>query len=81
MTSLATHQPSLFDPDAETLEERFEAAHTANPGVYRELVRRARRLKRLGLERYSIKGLFEVVRYDRGVRTAPARTGSGSTTT
>lgn len=52
-----------------TLQERFLAFHEANPHVYRALRQIALNLKRAGHERYSIKGLFEVLRFDYSLRT------------
>lgn len=49
--------------------ERFQRFHERNPHVYRELVVLARRIRDAGLKRYSIKGLFEVLRYETHLRT------------
>ena len=55
----------LFDnPTKPTPEERFEAFHAAHPEVYRELRRRAFLLQQRGWKRYSIKGIWEVMRFD-----------------
>lgn len=53
-----------------TIQERFQAFDAANPHVYRALREIALNLKRAGHERYSIKGLFEVLRFDYSMRTA-----------
>jgi len=53
-------QPSLF---AGCLEDRFRRFHEQNPHVMTELVRLARQLKASGYDRYSIKGLWEVLRW------------------
>jgi len=43
--------------------------HADNPHVYSELVSLARQLRGLGHERYSIKGLWEVLRHRRAMQT------------
>jgi hypothetical protein len=63
-----TVQPKV--PKGATIQERFLAFHRANPHVYRALRHLALNLKRAGHARYSIKGLFEVLRFDYSVRTA-----------
>lgn len=50
------------------LRRRFERFHRDHPEVYDELVRLARQVKARGVERWSIKGLFEVVRYNDRLR-------------
>lgn len=66
------HLPSLWDPPpaphAGTTEGRFERFHAAHPEVYARLVGLARRLRARGFEQYSIKGLFEIVRFEQSVR-------------
>lgn len=67
-------QPPLFDLDdlpaaSLTPQERFEAFHEANPHVYRALRLLALRLRRSGRRHYGMKGLFEVLRFDRALRT------------
>ena len=57
-------------PDPEqTLQERFEEFHRANPHIYGELVKLARRFKGAGNPRGSISMMFEVLRYRRGLMT------------
>ena len=51
-------------PDAQ-----FLTFHEANPHVYRELVAMARRLRDQGHAHYSIKGLYEALRYAWSLRT------------
>lgn len=46
--------------------DRFERFHDENPDVYDELRTLALDLKKKGRTRYSIKCLFEVVRWHRG---------------
>lgn len=62
-------QPSLFDAPRTRLDARFAAFHEANPHVYTLLVRLARRAKRRGLRRCSVKTLFEVARWLLQLRT------------
>lgn len=52
-----------------TLEERFEAFHAANPGVYSALARMVREELDAGLTRVSVKALFEVLRRDLRLRS------------
>ena len=47
----------------QTLQERFERYHQANPGVYSALVAMARELQAKGVRRYGIAPLWEVLRY------------------
>jgi hypothetical protein len=44
-------------------EERFEQFHAKNPAVYRMLCERARELKARGLREYSMRTLWEVLRW------------------
>lgn len=72
-------QPTLFEPlpaivapnyrKADTIAQRFEAFHAANPVVYRELRTMALNIKRQGTRRYGIAGLFEVLRYRYSLQT------------
>lgn len=52
-----------------TIDERFQAFHAANPHVYDELVRLARRAKRAGATKIGIGMLFEVLRWRRTMAT------------
>jgi hypothetical protein len=52
----------------------FEAFHAANPQVYRALEKLAFKLKNKGVNRWGIKALWEVLRYEMAIATdAPAR--------
>lgn len=62
-------QRSLFDRTVPSTAERFAEFHRENPDVYSELVKLARQLKRSGHTRYSIAGLFEVVRFNASLET------------
>lgn len=55
--------------EAQSIEARFRRFHEANPEVYSELVRLARRVKGSGHPSYSVSGLYEVIRFDRFLRT------------
>ncbi len=50
--------------DIRTIEEAFQRFHEANPHVYREIVRVARVAKGGGYDRWSIKGIYEIIRWD-----------------
>jgi len=70
-------QLSLFDslvkitaePD-ESIEQRFERFHRANPHVFRAIVQVARGARSRGLRRWSMNGVFEVLRWVRPVETS-----------
>lgn len=51
-----------------TIQEQFEEFHRLNPALYKEIVRRARALKRVGFKFYGISPLIEVARYHLHVR-------------
>ena len=55
-------KPGIFR-NGDASSERFRAFHAANPDVYVALCTMARRLRRRGHSKYSIKGLFEVLRF------------------
>ena len=52
-----------------TTEERFNAFHARNRHVYDALVAMARKWKAAGHDSCSMKLLFEVLRWKRGLRT------------
>lgn len=52
-----------------TLQERFLEFHQANPHVYAELVKLARRWRKAGNTHGGISMFFEVLRYRRGLLT------------
>ncbi|MEM8558796.1 MAG: hypothetical protein AAGG50_13335 [Bacteroidota bacterium] len=64
--------PDAYPPPGRQtkLDRAFWAFHEANPQVYDLLASFARRAQRAGHERYSIKGLFELVRWHTSVETA-----------
>ena len=64
-------EPTLFDTPAgpRTIDERFWDFHEENPEVFAELCKLALRAKRRGLPHYSMKGLFELVRWHVAMRT------------
>jgi hypothetical protein len=47
----------------QTIQERFEAFHRANPGVYTLLVELARDVKARGKSTYGMKAIFERARW------------------
>lgn len=47
----------------------FEAFHENNPHVYDQLVRMARQAKAAGVERWGMKRLFEVLRWERAIES------------
>lgn len=59
-----------FLPDP--IDQAFVAFHHANPHVYRTLVGLAREWAKAGHDRCSMNMLFEVLRWDEGLRTASA---------
>ena len=56
-------------PKPVTIEGKFEAFHAANPEVYRSLVADALTLRHRGIKRWSINGLFEVLRWKKALET------------
>jgi hypothetical protein len=52
-----------------THAEAFQRFHAENPHVYERLKRLAFRLKVRGVERYGMKALWEVLRYEEAVAT------------
>lgn len=66
----ATDQQELWNRHREDPDVRkFRQFHEANPHVYAKLRDLALQLKRKGRERYSITGLFEVVRWHTALNT------------
>jgi hypothetical protein len=59
-----------FLPDP--IDQAFVAFHHSNPQVYRQLVGLAREWKKAGHSRCSMNMLFEVLRWDEGIRTKSA---------
>lgn len=63
----ATVQPDVVREA--TIQERFEAFHSANPQVYFALRSLALRLVRNGVRKYGVKGLFERLRWEYAMQT------------
>ena len=61
LTPLVT--PAEDDPRQGTVVERARRFHARNPQVYRFAVRVARYMKGKGLARYSIKAVWEIMRF------------------
>lgn len=55
--------PMVTVPSYATLQQRFEAFHAANPQVYDALRGMALAMKHRGMARYSVKALWEVLRF------------------
>lgn len=55
-----------------TLDERFWQFHAAHPEVYGELVTLCRQWRRRNARPWSIKGAFEVLRWQRQIAGLPA---------
>ena len=55
--------------EEESLEERFERFHAANPHIYKALKEMALALKVAGLKRYGIDALFGFLRFNHSIRT------------
>ena len=60
--------PMPMPPREPTLRERAEQWLLDNPGLYAEIVRRARKVKAAG-NRVGIKAIFESIRWDQNIRT------------
>jgi hypothetical protein len=54
---------------AGTIAARFERFHADNPHVYESIVATVQRLWRRGIRRYSINGIYEVLRYQHAMQT------------
>jgi hypothetical protein len=63
---MAIEDRYVHAPGAHTIEEAFEEFHSANPHVFTELVKLARRAKERGFVQYGIGALYEVFRWERG---------------
>ena len=62
---LSRKQSWLGSPaSVRTIDERFEEFHAANPQVFTALVATARAAKSKGYDYWSIRGAYEVVRYN-----------------
>jgi len=61
-------QIMMFDPESK-LKKDFKKFHRKNPHVYEKLKQLALDLKRKGRDRYTINGLFEVLRWHYAMRT------------
>lgn len=69
MDPMNTDQLPLFEinepgPSGESLAERFEAFHAANPHILGALIKLARRCKAAGWNRASMNQFFERLRWD-----------------
>jgi len=57
------------DPGDPSLDD-WCAFHDQNPHVYRELVALCRRAEERGVPQWSINGIFEVLRWERALKTS-----------
>jgi hypothetical protein len=68
MLSQLNQQPGLFADTPKRLkltrEEQFQEFHRQNPAIYRILLLRALNMKRYGFTAYSMRTLWEVLRWD-----------------
>lgn len=65
--------PGFVEPDYrhdQSIDERFDAFHEANPHVLAELERLADQLAAAGVRRFGVKALVERLRWDWTVQTA-----------
>lgn len=53
----------------QSIDQRFEEFHSANPGIYVELVRLARLAKARGRKHCGVKWLWEVIRWNHFIAT------------
>jgi len=60
----SVHVATRYNDAPKSWEERFAKFHRENPHVYRELVRLARIARGKGLNKYSMKALFEILRWN-----------------
>lgn len=54
-------QPDLF---GDAIQRRFLRFHQDNPSIYQKLVELARRARSRGLQRYGIRRIWEVMRWE-----------------
>ena len=47
-----------------TLDKRFKSYHRRNPHIYEQLKIMSLRLKNVGVEKYGMKALFEILRFN-----------------
>lgn len=66
--TLTETQLNLFLKEV-TIEDQFWAFHEANPHIEAKLYDRAMLLKSLGYTQFSMKGLFELLRFDPSIET------------
>lgn len=61
--------------DQKSIDTRFREFHTANPGVYAELVDMARKIKARGYNKLGIELIWSAYRWNRMMTTTPDDTG------
>lgn len=62
---------AFADARSRTIQARFEEFHLHNPQVYAELITLCRRWQSRGRKKLGIKMLWEVMRWNRMMNTAP----------
>ena len=67
--------PLDLGPRSKTIQQKFAEFHTANPWVYVELVKLARRAKGRGARKVGIGMLTEIVRWRRYIATQDFNSG------
>ena len=70
MSAVPTHYTNDYTT---RIGRKFIEFHNNNLDVYTELVNLAFQLKRVGYKEYGIKGLFEVLRWQRSIRTVSSK--------
>lgn len=63
------HEPPNSTPEERSIPERFEQFHRLNPHIYDLLRDMAIDMRRRGIRRYGMKGLFEVLRWRYAIQT------------
>ena len=61
-------EPGIFH-NGDARARKFLEFHSKNPSIYTELARLALQARRAGYNHYTINGLFEVLRWRKGVLT------------
>lgn len=70
MSGLAQRDiPFEYPASGSGIEADFRRFHEANPQVFREIVRLCRQAKGRGFDRWSINGVFEVLRWNQAIVT------------
>jgi hypothetical protein len=68
-TEIALDRPYEYPASKAGIDADFRRFHAANPHVFRKIVALCRRAKARGYDRWSMKGVWEVMRWEIGVET------------